>query len=552
MTKDMPETALESKLMILSRVTPEFSEILDPEATAFIASLVRRFSSQRDRLLEYRESRQVKINRGELPDFPKEIEGTRNASWKISNIPRDLLDRRVEITGPSGDTKMVINALNSGANVYMTDFEDSQSPTWEQTIQGQINVRDAIRGTISYTSPEGKKYALKEKSATLIVRPRGLQLLEKHVEVDGKAVSAAIFDFGLFVFHNWKELEKKGTAPYLYLPKIESYLEARWWNELIKTTEQELGIKRGTIKVTVLIETILAAFGMDEILYELRDYIVGLNCGRWDYIFSFIKKFRNDPQFVLPNRAEVTMDKAFLSAYVKLLINTCHRRGVFAIGGMSAFIPIKNNEEANRIAFEQVRKDKEREVRAGHDGTWVAHPGLVEVAKEVFDRGMRGPNQLANLCEDVDVSQEDLLDIPVGEITEEGIRTNIQVGIQYLEAWLRGKGSAPLYNLMEDTATAEICRAQLWQWINHKAIMKDGGRVSELLVKSLMKQELEKLAQRIGEQQFHSGQYLLASEIFGRLIAKKDFPEFLTNIAYEHLLSLEKSRPSLFEPNSSS
>ncbi len=547
MTRDMVETALQGTIEILAPVTPAFSEILTPESMEFTASLVRTFSSQRDKLLELRAWRQLKIDKGELPNFPKETEEIRKSSWKIGDIPTDLLDRRVEITGPSGDTKMMINALNSGANVYMTDFEDSQSPTWEQTIQGQINTRDAIRGIISYTSPEGKKYALKEKTATLVVRPRGLHLLEKHVEVEGKAVPASIFDFALFVFHNWKELQNKGTAPYLYLPKMESYLEARWWNEMIRLTEQELGLKHGTIKVTALIETMLAGFEMDEILYELRDHIVGLNCGRWDYIFSFIKKFRNDPQFVLPNRAEVTMDKAFLSAYVDLLIKTCHRRGAFAMGGMSAFIPIKNNEEANRIAFEQVRKDKERELRAGHDGTWVAHPGLVEVAKRVFDRGMIGANQLSNLREDVTVSREDLLNIPKGKISEEGIRTNIRVGIQYLEAWLRGKGCVPLYNLMEDAATAEICRAQLWQWIHHKAIMSDGGRVSELLVKSLMKQELEKLAQRIGDQQFHSGQYLLASEIFGRLIAKSEFPEFLTNVSYEHLLSLEKSRPKLFE-----
>jgi malate synthase len=542
----MSKTTLEGSLDVLGTSSSSFSEILTPESMKFVSTLVRRFSTQRDKLLEDRARRQMRIDRGELPHFPKETEGIRKASWTVSEIPQDLLDRRVEITGPSGDTKMVINALNSGANVYMTDFEDSQSPTWDQTLQGQINIRDAIRRTISYTSPEGKKYVLKEKTSTLIVRPRGLHLLEKHVQVDGKAVPACIFDLAIFVFHNWRQLQSNGTAPYLYLPKMEGYLEARWWNEVISATENELGMMHGTIKVTVLIETILAAFEMDEILYELKDHIVGLNCGRWDYIFSYIKKFRNDPQFVLPNRAQVTMDKGFLAAYVNLLIKTCHRRGAFAMGGMSAFIPIKNDEEANRKAFDQVRRDKEREVRAGHDGTWVAHPGLVEVAKEVFDEGMNGPNQLSNLREDVTESPDDLLNVPMGEITEDGIRTNIRVGIQYLEAWLRGKGSVPLYNLMEDAATAEICRSQLWQWIHHKATMNDGGRVSELLVKTLMKQELEKLSQKIGDSQFHSGQYLLASEIFGRLITNNEFPEFLTTVAYEHLLSLEKSRPNLF------
>jgi malate synthase len=535
---------LQNDIEILAPVSSSFSEILTPDALKFTATLVRKFSAQREELLEKRAMRQVRLDSGRLPDFPKETEGIRNSEWKIGPIPADLMDRRVEITGPAGDTKMVINAFNSGANVYMTDFEDSQSPTWNETIQGQINVRDAIRGTISYDSPEGRQYALKPKVATLIVRPRGLHLLEKHVQIDGNPVPASIFDLALFVFHNSKVLIEKGTGPYLYIPKVEGYVEARLWNDVLSEAEMQLGLPKGTIKVTVLIETILGAFEMEEILYELREHIVGLNCGRWDYIFSFIKKFRNDPQFVLPNRSQVTMDKGFLAAYVALLIKTCHRRGAHAMGGMSAFIPIKNNEEANNIAFDQVRKDKEREVRAGHDGTWVAHPGLVELAKSVFDKEMPGRNQISKLREDVSINQEQLLQVPDGQVTEDGIRTNISVGIQYLEAWLRGKGSVPLYNLMEDAATAEICRAQLWQWIHHRSVMEDGGRVSELLVKTLLKKELERLARDMGDQKFHQGQYLLASEIFGRMITAQQFPEFLTTIAYEHLLSLEKKHPT--------
>jgi malate synthase len=530
----------QNDIEILAEVSSRFSEILTPEALEFTAALVRRFSAQREKLLENRARKQVELDTGRLPDFPIETAGIRSAEWKIAGIPEDLMDRRVEITGPSGDAKMFINALNSGANVYMTDFEDSQSPTWKETIQGQINIRDAITGTISYESPEGKKYALNPKVATLIVRPRGLHLLEKHVLVDEKEVPASIFDFALFVFHNAKALLSKGSGPYLYIPKMEGYQEARGWDDLLSEAEKQLGLRHGTIKATVLIETILAAFEMEEILYEMRDHIVGLNCGRWDYIFSFIKKFRNDPQFILPDRSQVTMDKGFLAAYVALLIKTCHKRGAHAMGGMSAFIPIKNNEQANALAFEQVRKDKEREVGAGHDGTWVAHPGLVKLARDVFDKGMPDKNQISNLREDVNITQEQLLQIPNGSITENGIRTNIRVGIQYLEAWLRGKGSVPLYNLMEDAATAEICRAQLWQWIRHKALMDDGGRVSELLVKTLLKQELYLLARDIGDQKFHRGQFLLASEIFGRLIRAEQFPEFLTTVAYDHLLALEK------------
>lgn len=534
------DTSLVEGVQIVAPVPPEYIRILTPNAMAFVSGLVRRFSAAREDLLERRRRRQEDLDRGVMPDFPRETEQIREGSWRISPIPDDLQNRRVEITGPSGDRKMVINAFNSGANTYMADFEDSQSPTWSETIQGQINLRDAIDGVITYVSPEGKKYALNDKIATLIVRPRGWHLLEKHVLVDGKPVSASIFDFALFFFHNARTLVEKGSGPYFYLPKMESYLEARLWNSIFDAAEDELVFPRGTIKATVLIETILAAFEMDEILFELREHSSGLNCGRWDYIFSFIKKFRNRSNFVLPDRSQVTMDKAFLSAYVDLLIKTCHRRGAHAIGGMSAFIPVKGNEEKNAIAFDQVRADKEREVKAGHDGTWVAHPGLVAVARQVFDTYMKGPNQISNL-RDVAISRDDLLRVPLGSITEKGIRTNASVGIQYLAAWLGGKGSVPLYNLMEDAATAEICRSQLWQWIHHKAEMSDGRKVTADLVLYLIKDELEKLRSEFGAEKYDMGRYDLASEIFVGMTTQNNFEEFLTTGAYERLLSLEQS-----------
>ncbi|HKW05489.1 MAG TPA: malate synthase A [Nitrososphaerales archaeon] len=533
--------ALEERVQIRGEILPRFDEILTSSALNFVSNLASRFSQRREELLLLRKKRQLEIENGSLPGFLKETRNIREASWKVSPAPMDLQDRRVEITGPSGDTKMVINAFNSGANTYMADFEDSQSPTWKETIQGQINLKDSINGNINYTSPEGKEYRLNQKTATLIVRPRGWHLLEKHVLLEGKPIPASIFDFALFFFHNSNKLIEKGSGPYFYLPKIESYLEARLWNDIFVASEEAFKLPRGTIKATVLIETILAAFQMDEILYELRDHSSGLNCGRWDYIFSFIKKFSSKPEFILPDRSQVTMDKAFLSAYVDLLIKTCHKRGAHAIGGMSAYIPIKNDEKANALAFDKVRQDKEREVRAGHDGTWVAHPGLVSLAKQVFDSEMNGVNQISRQREDVEVGIGNLLSIPSGEITESGIRTNISVGIQYLEAWLRGKGSVPLYNLMEDAATAEICRAQLWQWIRHKARTSDGSYVSEFLVRSLMAKELEKMRDQFGDTHFFGGQYMLASELFGRMTVAKEFPEFLTLEAYEHLLELEQN-----------
>ncbi|HEY3221528.1 MAG TPA: malate synthase A [Gemmatimonadales bacterium] len=511
-----------SGLEIHAPVASAFGEILTTEARRFLTVLARTFEPRRQELLARRVERQRRLDGGELPDFLPETRTVREAAWTVASIPADLVDRRVEITGPV-DRKMIINALNSGARVYMADFEDSNAPTWRNNLEGQINLRDAIRGTIAFSSPEGKRYALAPRTATLMVRPRGWHLDEKHVSVDGHPMSAALFDFGLFFFHNAKALIAKGTGPYFYLPKLESHLEARLWNDVFNLAQDELGIPRGTIRATVLIETILAAFEMDEILYELKDHSAGLNCGRWDYIFSFIKKFRNRPGYVMPDRARVTMDRHFLKSYVDLLIRTCHRRGAHAMGGMAAQIPIKNDPAANEAALEKVRQDKLREVRAGHDGTWVAHPGLVPVAAQVFDAGMSGggPNQLHVTRDDVRVTASDLLAVPEGEITEAGLRTNVDVGIQYLESWLGGSGCVPIYNLMEDAATAEISRSQVWQWMHHGVRLADGRVVTERLVQQVIKAlfPTERLAARL----------------FNDLMTGSDFPEFLTVVAYEHL-----------------
>jgi len=416
--------------------------------------------------------------------------------------------------------------LNSGANVFMADFEDSNSPTWQNNLEGQLNLRDTVSGTINFTGPEGKQYRLNARVATLLVRPRGWHLDEKHFEVDGKHISASLFDFGLFFFHNAKRLIANGTGPYFYLPKIESYLEARLWNDVFCLAQDELGIPRGTIRATVLIETILAAFEMDEILHELRDHSAGLNCGRWDYIFSFIKKFRNRPDFVLPDRSILTMDKHFLKSYVELLIQTCHRRGIHAMGGMAAQIPIKNDPEANQRALDKVRQDKLREVSAGHDGTWVAHPGLVPIAKEIFDAHMKEPNQIGRRHPDVYITDADLLDVTKGDITEEGLRWNIDVGLQYLEAWLRGLGCVPIYNLMEDAATAEICRAQVWQWLRHRATLSNGRRVTPELVHRVIAEKKDSLpGTRMPE----------AAQIYEHMMTNSDFAEFLTLVAYDYI-----------------
>ncbi|OFW32723.1 MAG: malate synthase A [Acidobacteria bacterium RIFCSPLOWO2_12_FULL_60_22] len=519
---------------ILGPVPGPFAEILTPEALRFVAKLARRFSPTRDALLQKRVERQAEMDAGKMPDFLPETAEIRKSSWTVAPIPADLTDRRVEITGPV-DRKMIINALNCGAKVYMADFEDAHSPGWMATIQGQINLRDAIRGTIEYVSPEGAVYRLKPPLATLMVRPRGWHLHEKHVRVDGKLIPGGLFDFGLFFFHNAKALIEKGSGPYFYLPKLESHLEARLWNDVFRMAQQELGIPRGTIRATVLIETILAAFEMDEILYELREHSAGLNCGRWDYIFSVIKKFSKHPQFVMPDRAQVTMTAHFLRSYSLLTIRTCHRRGIHAVGGMAAQIPIKNDPAANETAIGKVVADKEREVGDGHDGTWVAHPGLVPVAGKVFDAGMPGPNQIHRQREDVNVRASDLLQVPPGTITEGGLRTNLSVGVQYLEAWLRGSGCVPLYNLMEDAATSEISRAQVWQWIRHGARMDDGRPVTAELAQALLQEEMEKMRRAIGDAPYAAGRYALASEIFVDLITSRDFVPFLTIPAYEYL-----------------
>ena len=502
------------------------ASVLTPEAQAFLSKLAANFEGRRQELLARRKTVQRQIDNGRFPDFLPETAEIRRADWKVAPIPKDLLDRRVEITGPV-DRKMIINALNSGANVYMADFEDSNTPTWSNNIEGQKNLRDAVRGTIQYDSPEGKQYRLGSKLATLLVRPRGWHLDEKHFLVDGKPISGALFDFGLFFFHNAKALLSKGSGPYFYLPKLENHLEARLWNDVFNLSQDELGIPRGSIRATVLIETILAAFEMDEILYELRDHSSGLNCGRWDYIFSYIKKFQAHPEFVLPDRSQVTMEVHFLSSYVDLLIEICHRRGIHAMGGMAAQIPIRNDAAANEQALEKVRRDKLREVKAGHDGTWVAHPGLVPVAKEIFDKFMPGPNQISLKKQPSSVQAKDLLEVPKGDITEQGLRWNIDVGLQYLHSWLGGLGCVPIYNLMEDAATAEISRAQVWQWVKFKARLKDGRPVSASMVKEIIHHRAGELSSDVKMRQ--------AAKLLEDLTTSSEFAEFLTLASYDLL-----------------
>ena len=505
--------------------------VLTPEAQDFLFKLSAKFEPRRQELLARRRTVQKQLDDGWMPDFLPETADIRKKDWKVAPIPKDLLDRRVEITGPV-DRKMIINALNSGADVFMADFEDSNSPTWDNNIEGQQNLRDAIRGTIEYTSPEGKRYQLGPKLATLLVRPRGWHLDEKHFVVDGRPISGALFDFGLFFFHNVRALIAKGTGPYFYLAKLENHLEARLWNDVFNFSQDELGIPRGTIRATVLIETILAAFEMDEILYELREHSSGLNCGRWDYIFSYIKKFQAHPEYILPDRSLVTMECHFLSSYVELLIQICHRRGIHAMGGMAAQIPIRNDAAANEQALEKVRHDKVREVKAGHDGTWVAHPGLVPVAKEIFDKYMPEPNQIAKKRTDRPISARDLLEVPKGQITEKGVRWNIDVGLQYLWSWLRSSGCVPIYNLMEDAATAEICRAQVWQWVRHGAKMSDGRTVTGAMVKQFIREQVSKLQSGAsgGDRQLQQ-----AAQLLDTLMTGKEFPEFLTLASYELL-----------------
>jgi malate synthase len=521
---------------VTGEVPPDHEEILSREALAFYARLHREFNPRRLKLLEARQRHQERIDAGELPDFPKETSGLREGSWRVLPVPEDLQDRRVEITGPV-DRKMVINALNSGANCYMADFEDAHSPTWQNTLEGQINVRDAVRGTIEFNSPEGKRYRLNRQVATLLVRPRGWHLDEKHLMVDGQFASGSLFDFAMYFFHNARYRILHDSGVYLYLPKLEHYLEARLWNDVFVRAQELLEVPQGTIKATVLIETILAAFQMEEILYELRHHSAGLNCGRWDYIFSFIKKFARQEGFLMPDRSQVTMTVPCMRAYTRLCIRTCHQRGTFAMGGMAAFIPIKSDPEANQRALEKVREDKAREAADGHDGTWVAHPGLVQIARDEFDRVLSGrPNQIDRQRPDVHVSAADLLQVPAGTITEEGLRTNIRVGIQYIEAWLGGQGCVPLYNLMEDAATAEISRTQVWQWVHHPhAMLADGRRVTLDLVRGLIQEELSRIRKERGEDRVHQGHFEEATVIFDDLVASDDLEEFLTLSAYEYL-----------------
>jgi malate synthase len=518
-------------------VSERFATILTPEAVAFVVGLQRAFNAQRKSLLAARIVRQAAIDAGQRPDFLPETKHIRDSEWTVAPLPADLLDRRVEITGPV-ERKMIINALNSGAKVFMADFEDSTTPTWENVIEGQLNLRDAVRRTITFDDQNnGKSYKLIDNPAVLFVRNRGWHLDEAHLHVDGEPMSGSLFDFGLYAFHNAKELLARGSGPYFYLPKIESYLEARLWNDAFVKAEADLGIPAGSIKGTVLIETILATFEMDEILWELKDHSAGLNCGRWDYIFSFIKKFAGDKSILLPDRGQVSMTTHFMRSYSKLAIKTCHKRGVSAMGGMSAFIPIKTDPEANERALSQVRADKEREATDGHDGTWVAHPGLVPVALEVFNRVMPQPNQIDKQLPDYFATADDLLQVPEGSITEAGLRQNVAVGLGYVEAWLRGIGCVPLFNLMEDAATAEISRAQLWQWVHHSAVLADGRPVTAELVESEIDRELALAEIRVDAKRFEA--YKHAAFLMRELVKAPHFQDFLTVPAYARVLAGE-------------
>lgn len=522
---------------ILGTISPDYKEILSDEALAFIAALHRRFNQRRLELLEKRAERQQRINQGEKPSFLKQTEAIRHdIGWVVAQTPPDLQRRWVEITGPT-DRKMVINAMNSGADTFMADFEDANSPTWDNLVQGQINLRDAIDGTISFENPDGKKYALNQSHAVLLVRPRGWHLNEKHLLVDGEQISGSLFDFGLYFFHNAHRLQRKGSGPYFYLPKLESHLEARLWNDVFLLAQEMLDVPKGTIRATVLIETILAAFEMEEILYELREHSAGLNAGRWDYIFSVIKKFRRLPGLQLPDRDQITMTVPFMRAYTELLVSTCHKRGAHAIGGMAAFIPNRKDPEVTERALRKVREDKQREVGDGCDGTWVAHPDLVPIAREIFEKKLApNPNQKDRLRDDVHVKGEDLLNFKIegGTITEEGVRHNINVALQYLASWLSGRGAAAIYNLMEDAATAEISRAQVWQWINSGSKVTNGPQISKEWVSKLIEEELEKIRAFYGEH-FHEETFAVARKLFEELVFAKHFIEFLTLPAYQKL-----------------
>jgi len=515
--------------------TEGFEALLSPAALNFLVSLHERFAPRVDEILAARRTRQARFDAGELPDFLPETRQIRESDWQVAPIPQDLLDRRVEITGPT-ERKMLINALNSGAKCFMACLEDAHSPTWRNGLEGQVNLRDAVNRRIDFTSPEGKDYRLDDQTAVLIVRPRGWHLPEKHMQVHGRAIPGALFDFGLYFFHNAHTLLGQGSGPYFYLPKMQAHAEARLWNDVFVFAQQQLAVPHGSIKATVLIETLPAVFELNEILWELKDHMAGLNCGRWDYIFSYIKTFRNHPDRLLPDRAVVGMTVPFMRAYSQLVIKTCHRRGAFAMGGMAAQIPVKGDEAANQEAFAKVRADKEREVKDGHDGTWVAHPGLVPVAMEVFNQHMPQANQLERQRPDVNPDRDELIAVPEGRITEAGLRNNINVAIQYMAAWLGGRGAVPIHNLMEDAATAEISRCQVWQWIRHPGgVLDDGRRITLEQVQSLLAEEMEVIRKEVGAEAFASGRYKLAAKLFDDITRADELVDFLTLVAYEYL-----------------
>ncbi|KAL4427431.1 hypothetical protein ABPG77_000720 [Micractinium sp. CCAP 211/92] len=536
------EGAIPRGMEILADMKPGYEEILSRDALEFLAKLARKYSSRVTDLLERRRQQQALYDAGEKPHFLPETKKVRDGDWKVAPLPDWFQDRRVEITGPT-DRKMVINALNSGANVYMPDFEDSNCPTWDNMVQGQINLRDAARGTVSYEDPTtGKKYALKEgPRAIMVMRPRGWHLWEHHVLVDGHAVPGAIFDFAIYFFHNAKQLIDSGRGPAFYLPKMQSHLECRLWNEIFVDAQKDLGIPNGTIKATCLIETLPAAFEMDEFIYELRDHMAGLNCGRWDYMFSFIKTMRSDPTRVMPDRGFLTMEMPFMRAYTQLVVKTCHKRGCFAMGGMSAMIPIKGDEAKNNAVMDKVRADKLREVQDGHDGTWVAHPALIPIAKEVFDKHMKTPNQIDRQRDDVVADEEALLQVPEGPRTEETLRNNVAVCIRYMAAWIGGTGCVPLYNLMEDAATAEISRAQVWQWVRYGATL-DGGKVcSAELVRQVIEEELQAIHAELGSsEKFAAGEYLDAGFLTKLMCIGRELHDFLTLPAQDIIIAMGK------------
>ena len=531
----MPDNNPFPNIDIRGEMQPEYAAILTAEAIDFLAALARQFSARRDELIQARAARQAAIDSGALPDFLPETAAIRDdLTWRVAPAPAALQDRRVEITGPT-DRKMVINALNCGAKVFMADFEDANAPSWDNMVRGQINLRDAVDRSITFTNPDGRFYQLNEATATLMVRPRGWHLDESGFLVDGTPIPGGLFDFGLYFFHNAQAALDRGAGPYFYLPKLESHLEARLWNDVFVYAQDTLGIPQGSIKATVLIETILAVFEAEEILYELREHSAGLNCGRWDYIFSYIKKLRKHADYLLPDRADVTMTVPFMRDYTLHVIKVCHRRGAHAMGGMAAQIPIRNDPERNQAALDKVRADKLREAKEGHDGTWVAHPGLVQIATEVFDDAMPGANQVERQREDVNVSAADLLAPSQGDISEDGVRLNLKVGIQYLEAWLGGNGCVPLYNLMEDAATAEISRAQIWQWLHHNATLSDGRPLTLALYSKLLEEEMDAIRGEVGSERFDSGRFQLALQLFDEMIRADDFSEFLTLPAYQYL-----------------